>query len=92
MGKRIPTEPGTFLVWRPDLGEDEAEATQVVAWDAKTAAVQYASRTHGSRGFEWTWPVTFAVKDCGTGKFYKVVVEREIVPEFYAPEDAKEWT
>lgn len=71
-------------VWR----EDEDEFNDGRSYDdddARDAAKSAADYDHSSRdGWEWSWPVTYLVRNMETLKCYKVEVERESVPEFWA--------
>lgn len=74
-------ETPIYTVWRPDI-EPEDEGKPYDAIDVPCAANLYATYCHRHRdGWEWSWPVTFRVRD-PDGAIWVVEVELEMVPEF----------
>jgi hypothetical protein len=70
----------------PDHGytqEDAEEVPNCKESDPEDFAKIAADWCHARKdGWEWTWPVIFAVID-ESGKEHRIEVSREIVPEFY---------
>lgn len=72
-----------YKVWRPDVGETEDTAREYAAHDVPSAAAAHSRHCHYHLGgWEWSWPITFHVKDPTNDRTYSVEVEREMIPEF----------
>lgn len=80
-----------YRVWRPlhdeteETGGQRGKPAEYGAIDERSAALYHANVCHAHRdGWEWSWPVTFRVKNMATGKVWDIEVERHSVPEFVA--------
>lgn len=82
MGKRTPADEPMYRVWRADDDEDDY-AENYGALSVRDAARLYADYCHRHRdGWEWTWPITFHVRNLTTGETFAIEVVRETVPDF----------
>ncbi len=86
---RADRTPGPrFAVWRALHDETEQDADErdwiYDALDERSAAEYHAGICHRQHGWEWSWPVTFRVKNMATGKMFDIEVDRHLVPEFEA--------
>lgn len=82
--------PHLFRIWRSTDNEHDESPNTARAYLPVSAAEEYADRFHAARGWESDWPITFFVRDLGehgrddAGVVWKVAIEREMVPSFYA--------
>lgn len=88
---RKPGAGHVFLVWRPDDGESEADATEVRAWDAEEAAEDFCEQDDSdsaeyycAKGNECL--VAVKMKDGDDGFVHHFKVTGEYVPQYSARE------
>lgn len=68
----------------PDLGETIADAREILLDAGGVPAIQAAAEAfHAWRGWECSWPLTFALVSAD-GTETRWEVDREIRPEFFA--------